>query len=108
MMPRRNARVLEACGGVALAVLAFAAGASRPAQQAVPAAAPAQATAADARSTRHQQLADDSAQLLKAATVLKSEVDKTSKDMLSITVIRRAEAVEKMARAIRERHGAAR
>jgi hypothetical protein len=51
---------------------------------------------------RKKQIADDSARLLKLATDLKAEVDKTTKDTLSIGVIRKADAIEKLARAVKE------
>ncbi len=102
MSPKRKA---WAWGGAALAMLAMAAGAVRPAQQTASAAVQTQTMAG---SQRHRELAGETAQLLKAAKVLKAEVDKTNKDTLSLGVIRRAEEVEKMARGMRERHGAAR
>ena len=52
---------------------------------------------------RKKQIADDSAMLLKLATDLKDEVDKTNKDTLSITVIRKADAVEKLAHSLKEK-----
>jgi hypothetical protein len=48
------------------------------------------------------QLASDSARLLKLANDLKAEVDKSNKDMLSLTVIRKADEIEKLARAVKE------
>ena len=57
------------------------------------------AEAADA--ARKQQLADDSARLLALAIALKAEVDKTSKDTLSLTVIRKADEIEKLAHTVR-------
>ena len=52
---------------------------------------------------RKRQIADDSAKLLKLATDLKAEVDKTSKDTLSIGVIRKAEEIEKLAHSVKEK-----
>lgn len=52
---------------------------------------------------RRKQIADDSATLLKLATDLKAEVDKTNKDTLSISVIKKAEAIEKLARSVKEK-----
>jgi hypothetical protein len=52
---------------------------------------------------RKRQIADDSARLLKLATDLKTEVDKTSKDTLSLGVIRKAEEIEKLARSVKEK-----
>ena len=56
-----------------------------------------------ANTERKRQIAEDSANLLKLATELKAEVDKTNKDMLSITVIRKADAIEKLARQVKEK-----
>ena len=52
---------------------------------------------------RKKQIADDSAKLLKLATDLKTEVDKTSKDTLSLGVIRKAEEIEKLAHNVKEK-----
>ncbi|MGD0095312.1 MAG: hypothetical protein ABSB60_02380 [Terracidiphilus sp.] len=52
---------------------------------------------------RKKQIADESAQLLKLATDLKTEVDKTNKDTLSIMVIRKADAIEKLAHDVKEK-----
>ena len=56
-----------------------------------------------ANGERKRQIADDSARLLKLATDLKSEVDKTSKDTLSLGVIRKAEEIEKLAHSVKEK-----
>ena len=56
-----------------------------------------------ANAARKKQIADDSAKLLKLATDLKSEVDKTSKDTLSLNVIRKADEIEKLAHDVKER-----
>jgi hypothetical protein len=56
-----------------------------------------------ANAERKKQIADDSEKLLKLATDLKSEVDKTSKDTLSINVIRKADAIEKLAHDVKEK-----
>ena len=52
---------------------------------------------------RKRQITDDSARLLKLASDLKAEVDKTSKDTLSIGVIRKAEEIEKLAHNVKEK-----
>ena len=52
---------------------------------------------------RKRQIAEDSANLLKLAVELKAEVDNTNKDVLSITVIRKADAIEKLARQVKEK-----
>ena len=56
-----------------------------------------------ANAERKKQIADDSERLLKLATDLKTEVDKTSKDTLSISVIRKADAIEKLAHDVKEK-----
>ena len=52
---------------------------------------------------RKKQLSDDSAKLLTLAMALKAEVDKTNKDMLSLSVVRKADEIEKLARNVREK-----
>jgi hypothetical protein len=49
-----------------------------------------------------KQLAEESAKLLKLATGLKAEVDKTNQDMLSLTVIRKAGEIERLAHSMRD------
>src|SRR3954451_7756310 len=56
-----------------------------------------------ANSERKRQISDDSARLLKLASDLKSEVDKTSKDTLLLGVIRKAEEIEKLAHSVKEK-----
>jgi hypothetical protein len=56
-----------------------------------------------ANAERKKQLADDSARLLTLAMSLKAEVDKTSKDTLSINVIRKADEIEKLAHNVKEK-----
>jgi len=51
---------------------------------------------------RRKQIADESAVLLKLATDLKAEVDKTTKDTLSLYVIRKADQIEKLAHDVKE------
>jgi hypothetical protein len=60
-------------------------------------------TFAQANAERKKQIADDTAKLLKLATDLKAEVDKTNKDTLSITVIRKADEIERMAHSVKEK-----
>jgi hypothetical protein len=52
---------------------------------------------------RKRQIADDTSKLLELATELKAEVDKTSKDTLSLNVIRKAESIEKLAHGVKEK-----
>ena len=56
-----------------------------------------------ANTERKRQIADDTSKLLELATQLKAEVDKTSKDTLSINVIRKAESIEKLAHGVKEK-----
>src|ERR1700683_3151989 len=44
-----------------------------------------------------QEIADEAADLLKLATTLKTEVDKSNKDTLSVTVVRKAGEIEQLA-----------
>ena len=69
-------------------------------------AAPAQAAmpeASDAAGERKKQIAEQSADLLKLANSLKAEMDKTSKDTLSVTVVRRAGEIEQLAHRMRSK-----
>jgi hypothetical protein len=52
---------------------------------------------------RKKQISDDSAKLLKLAGDLKAEVDKTSKDTLSLGVIRKADEIERLAHSVKEK-----
>jgi hypothetical protein len=52
---------------------------------------------------RKKQIAEESALLLKLATDLKVEVDKTNKDTLSLSVIRKADEIEKLAHSVKEK-----
>jgi hypothetical protein len=56
-----------------------------------------------ANAERKKLIADESALLLKLATDLKTEVDKTDKDTLSLSVIRKADVIEKLARDVKEK-----
>ena len=60
--------------------------------------------AADTAGAQHtRQIADDSAKLLKLATDLKAEVDKTNKNTLSLRVIRTADEIEHLAHNVHEK-----
>jgi hypothetical protein len=61
-----------------------------------------QAQPTDPAPEEKNRLASDSARLLKLATELKAAVDKSTKDQLSVTVIQKADEVEKLARKVRE------
>jgi len=51
---------------------------------------------------KQKQLADDTAKLLQLANELKAELDKSSKDTLSLSVMKKAEQVEKLAHKVRD------
>lgn len=95
-----------------LAVFAFGsisiAAAQQPAQgSAAQAPATAKATEDTSKPTTSQtpqqkQLAEDTAKLLILANELKAELDKSSKDTLSLSVIKKAEQVEKLAHKVRD------
>jgi hypothetical protein len=74
---------------------ANAQGAPQPGQATMPA-QPAAST-----DQQKQAVAGEAADLLKMATVLKSEVDKTTKDTLSVTVVRKAGEIEQLAHKVR-------
>lgn len=56
---------------------------------------------------RQKQLVTDADKLLQLATELKTEVDKTDKDTLSVAVIRKSDEIEKLAKSVREKMKAA-
>ena len=56
-----------------------------------------------ANTERKRQISEDSTRLLKLATDLKTEVDKTSKDTLSLGVIRKADEIERLAHTVKEK-----
>jgi hypothetical protein len=56
----------------------------------------------DSKQQRHQQLLADAAKLLELANELKAEVDKSSKDTLSVPVVKKADEVGKLAKKLRE------
>jgi len=55
------------------------------------------------KTEKMDQAAEQSAELLKLATDLKAEVDKTTKDELSLAVIRKASELERLAHNLREK-----
>ena len=56
------------------------------------------------RTTERQKvIVADTTRLLQLATELKTEVDKSNKDQLSLSVVKKAEEVEKLARAVKEK-----
>ncbi len=58
---------------------------------------------AQAESERKKQISDESTRLLAMAIALKAEVDKTTKDTLSLNVIRKADEIEKLAKTVKEK-----
>ncbi len=52
---------------------------------------------------RQEQLVKDTNKLLALATELKSQVDKTNKNMLSVDVVKKAEEIEKLAKNVKDR-----
>ncbi len=52
---------------------------------------------------RQKQLVLDTQKLLALANQLKSDVDKSNKDTLSLDVIRKAEEIEKLAHSVKEK-----
>jgi hypothetical protein len=56
---------------------------------------------ASASDERQKQIADESASLLSLANSLKAAVDKTTKDTLSVTVVREAGEIERLAHKMR-------
>jgi hypothetical protein len=52
---------------------------------------------------RQKKLVDDTAKLLSLANELKTDVDKSSKDTLSLDVIKKADEIEKLARSVKEK-----
>jgi hypothetical protein len=54
-------------------------------------------------SDRKKQIADESAELLAMALALKAEVDKTSKDTLSLNVIKKADQIERLAKMVKDK-----
>jgi hypothetical protein len=64
-----------------------------------------QATPPTAESLQQQQVANEAANLLKMATDLKAAVDKTTKDTLSVGVVRKAGEIEQLAHKVRTGSG---
>ena len=57
----------------------------------------------NATTERKKQITEDSTKLLTMAIALKAEVDKTTKDTLSLNVIRKADEIEKLAHSVKEK-----
>ena len=59
---------------------------------------------AERRNTQRQQdIVKDTAKLLELAQQLKDEVDKSRRDQLSVSVVKKAEEIEKLAKAVKEK-----
>jgi hypothetical protein len=58
---------------------------------------------AAANALRKKQMADDTDRMIKLIADLKTEIDKASKDELSLTVIRKADEIERLAHNIKEK-----
>ncbi|MGO8759164.1 MAG: hypothetical protein ACLQG3_13660 [Terracidiphilus sp.] len=58
-----------------------------------------------AANARRQQLAGECADLLKLATDLKTAVDQSTADQLSVTVVRKAGEIEQLARKVKAGNG---
>jgi hypothetical protein len=54
-------------------------------------------------SDRQKRLVADTDKLLALATDLKAQVDKSTKDTLSVEVIKKADEIEKLAHSVKER-----
>jgi hypothetical protein len=61
-----------------------------------------QAPATESKQQRHEQLVADTTKLLELANQLKTEVDKSTKDTLSVPVVKKADEVGKLAKKLRE------
>jgi hypothetical protein len=61
------------------------------------------AMAKAANQQRQDDIRKDAAQLLELATELKQSVDKTTENTLSLDVVKKAEKIEKLAKAVKEK-----
>lgn len=52
---------------------------------------------------RQKRLQQDTDKLLELATALKQQVDKSSENMLSLDVVKKAEEIEKLAKSVKEK-----
>jgi len=112
---QRKGWTLSALCVTTLVAMALSSGVSQTAPQTQPAPAaatapvspaPAPATApkpvSDKAQQRKDQIAADSAKLQQLAAELKTEMDKSTKDTLSLTVVKKAEEIEKLAHKVRD------
>jgi hypothetical protein len=56
-----------------------------------------------ANEARKKQIEEDAARLVQLATELKAEVDKTDKGTMSLSVMRKADTIEKLAHGVKEK-----
>jgi hypothetical protein len=56
-----------------------------------------------ANALRQKKVTEDSARLLQMATDLKTDIEKAGKDTLSVSALRKADAIEKLAHSIKQR-----
>jgi hypothetical protein len=77
--------------------------ASSAAPQAAGAETPTKQPDASSGSEQKKQISAESTQLVAMAMALKAEIDKTNKDVLSLNVIRKADEIEKLAHAVKEK-----
>jgi hypothetical protein len=56
-----------------------------------------------ANAQRKKEVSEDTAKLVKLANDLKAEVDSTDKDTLSVSAIKKAEAIEKLAKSLKQK-----
>lgn len=54
-------------------------------------------------SARQQQIVDDTNKLLDLAKQLKDEVEKSNKNQLSVSVVKKAEEIEKLAKSVKDK-----
>ncbi len=52
---------------------------------------------------RHKQLVADTSKLLQLAQQLQQEVDKSNKDQLSLSVLKKSEEIEKLAKSVKDK-----
>ncbi len=98
-------RTIHSCSSILFAcALAVSGGAPLRGQDAKPPAAAAVARAPDAAApdSRRRQIDEECANLLQMANDLKIAVDKTTKDELSLAVVRKAGEIEQLARRVRD------
>jgi hypothetical protein len=85
-----------------MAVLTFGAFQVGTSQQPIPENATISLDNSKPLSPQQKQLAEDTTKLLTLANELKAEIDKSNKDTLSLSVVKKAGEVEKLAHKVRE------